>query len=55
MVDQTASYLQRNGAVSRNYVKWDLGLNIDYEASIESLKSFLEIRTQWMDGEISSF
>ena len=55
MVDQTASYLQENGAVTRNYAKWGIGLNIDYEASIESLKSFLVIRTQWMDGEISSF
>ncbi len=55
MVDQTANYLQENGAVSRNYVKWDAGLGVDYEASIESLKSYLEVRTQWMDGEIASF
>ncbi len=55
MVDQTASYLQENEAVKRNYIKWDVGLSIDYEASIKSLKSFLEVRTQWMDGEISSF
>lgn len=55
MVDQTAGYLQGNGAVSRNYVIWDAGLGVDYESSIESLKSYLESRTQWMDGEISSF
>ena len=55
LVDQTAHYLQENGAVSRNYIKWDMGLGIDYEASTESLKSFLETRAQWMEGEISAF
>ena len=55
MVDQTASYLQENGAVNRNYTIWDTGNGVDYESSIESLKSYLESRTQWMDGEISSY
>lgn len=55
LVDQTAGYLQENGAVNRNYTLWDAGLDVDYEAGIESLKSYLEERTQWMDGEISSF
>ncbi len=55
MVDQTATYLQENGAVYRNYSIWDAGLNVDYDASTESLRSYLEFRTQWMDGEISSF
>ena len=55
IVDQTAGYLQENGAVTRNYTIWDAGLGVDYESSIESLKSYLESRTQWMDGVISSF
>ena len=55
MVDQTASYLQGNGAVNRNYTIWDAGIGLNYESSIESLKSYLESRTQWMDGEIYSF
>lgn len=55
IVDQTAGYLQENGAVNRNYTIWDAGLGVDYEPSIESLKSYLESRTQWMDGVISSF
>lgn len=55
MVDQTAGYLQENGAVNRNYNIWDAGIGVDYESSIESLKSYLESRTLWMDGEISSF
>ncbi|MEN8228179.1 MAG: CotH kinase family protein [Bacteroidota bacterium] len=54
-VDQNARHLQNNSAVSRNYAIWDAGLGVDYNASIESLKSYLEERTQWMDGEISSF
>ena len=55
IVDQTADYLKKNNAVNRNYTIWDSGLSVDYNASIESLKSYLEERTQWMDGEISLF
>jgi len=54
-VDKSANFLQENGAVKRNYAKWNVGSGTDYETSIESLKSFLEVRTQWMDGQISSF
>ena len=55
IVDQTAGYLQVNGAVNRNYSIWDAGLGVNYDSSIESLKSYLEFRTQWMDGVISSY
>lgn len=55
LVDQNANYLKNNGAIDRNYDKWDTGIGVDYDSSIESLKSFLENRTEWMDGEISSF
>ena len=55
MVDQTANYLIDNGAIIRNYSIWDAGLGVNYDASIESLKSYLETRTQWMDGQIYSF
>ncbi len=55
MVDQTAQYLEDNNAIQRNYGIWDAGLGVDYESSVENLKSYLEERTQWMDGEISSF
>ncbi|MCK4749327.1 MAG: CotH kinase family protein, partial [Bacteroidales bacterium] len=55
MVDQAVGYLQGNGAVNRNFALWGGGMGIDYNGSIESLKSFLEERTQWMDSEIASF
>ncbi len=55
LVDQTAAHLQDNGAVGRNYTRWKIGEGVDYEAAVQSLKSFLETRTQWMDNEISSF
>ena len=55
LVDQTAAYLQSNGAVDRNYEVWDAGLNVDYTQSIENLKYFLEQRTAWMDETIGSF
>lgn len=55
LVDQTAGYLEDNGAIGRNYNLWDAGLNVDYGASIERLKSFLEERALWMDEQIGSF
>ncbi|MEZ4994126.1 MAG: CotH kinase family protein [Saprospiraceae bacterium] len=55
IVDQTAGYLKDNGAISRNYTKWDIGTPVDYDGAIESLKNFLQVRTQWMDEQIGSF
>ena len=55
MVDETADYLLKNGGINRNYIKWDIGMPVDYQASIESLKSFLEFRTEWMDQQIASY
>ena len=53
LVNQTAAYLEDNGAVRRNYNKWDQGIGVDYTSSIESLKSYLETRAQWMDDVIT--
>ena len=55
MVDQTADYLIKNEAIQRNYSIWDAGLGVNFESSVESLKSYLAARTQWMEGVISSF
>jgi hypothetical protein len=55
IIDDAVSLLQRNGAVERNYIKWDIGVPIDYMASIESLKNYLSQRTAWMDSEIAKF
>lgn len=54
LVNQTAAYLEDNGAVQRNYNKWDQGIGVDYTSSIESMKSYLETRAQWMDDVISA-
>jgi hypothetical protein len=53
-VDDAASYLQSNGAAARNYRKWDQGSGFSYQAQIESLKSYLQTRSQWMDGMIAA-
>lgn len=53
-VDQAAYYLEINGAVERNFRKWDQGEGFSYQAQIESLKEYLQNRSQWMDGMISS-
>lgn len=55
MVDQAAGYLQENGAVQRNYERWNPGWEVDYEGSLESLKQFLTDRAAWMDGAIGAF
>jgi len=54
MVETTAARLRNNGAAERNYRRWDKGIGIDWESSIEHLKAYLEERILWMDGEISS-
>jgi len=54
LVDEAVTYLETNGAVSRNYQKWDLGSGFSYLDQIESLKTYLQNRSQWMDGMISS-
>lgn len=52
LVDETASYLEENGAIKRNYALWDNGLNVNYQESVGSLKNFLSFRSDWMDSKI---
>ena len=54
LIDETSSLLIDNGAVERNYAKWD-GVSVDYNASVESMKDFLNVRAEWMDREIAAF
>ena len=53
-VEEAATYLVDNGAVERNYQRWDQGTGFDYTAYIDGLKTYLQNRSQWMDGVISS-
>lgn len=55
LVDETAQLLKENGAVTRNYKVWDKGIGVDYDASVNSLKNFLQQRATWMDNTISLF
>lgn len=55
VVDDAVSYLKANGAVQRNYAKWDQGLGITYDQVILALKGYLDDRTAWMDSEIGSW
>jgi len=52
MVDDIAGDLQDNGAIQRNFNKWG---PVDYTQSVNALKTYLEFRTDWMDGEINGF
>lgn len=55
LVNKTADYLKNNGAVKRNYAKWDKGIGVNYDQSIDDLRKFLTQRAAWMDGVISQF
>ena len=52
MVDDAANYLLINGSIDRNTTRW---ISVDYPNSVESLKTYLRNRTDWMDSEIASF
>jgi len=54
-IDETANYLIDNGGIERNYDKWDRGLNVDYQGSVNSLKTFMQDRANWMDSQINAF
>lgn len=55
LVDASAKHLKDNGAVQRNYAKWDKGIGINYDASIVRLKQFLTDRATWMDQTIGGW
>lgn len=55
LVDTKADYLIKNGAVKRNYEKWDQGIGVNYTQAIANLKNYLTQRAAWMDGEIMGF
>jgi hypothetical protein len=55
MVDELVNPLRTNGAVQRNYGKWDQGIGVNYEQSVQSLKAFLSERASWMDGQIGGW
>jgi hypothetical protein len=55
IVNEASVYLQDNGAIDRNYTIWDPNGFINYNDEVQSLRGFLEIRSNWMDQEISAF
>jgi spore coat protein CotH len=55
LIDNTAMSLKESGAVKRNYDKWDQGIGVDYDGSVNSMKNFLQQRAAWMNGVISQF
>ncbi len=54
LVQSTADYLVDNGAIERNYERWN-GIAVDYNQSIEELKNYLDNRLSWMDQQINAF
>ena len=54
LVQNTADYLIENGTVDRNYKRWS-GVDVDYTAVIDDLKTHLEQRLNWMELQINAF
>lgn len=54
LVQSTADYLIENGAIERNYNRWN-GIPVDYPQVISDLKTYLENRLSWMDDQINAF
>lgn len=54
-INDAASLLKENDAVKRNYDKWDIGIGVDYDASVNALKTYLQGRAEWMDATIAQF
>jgi hypothetical protein len=55
LITNTATYLKANGAVKRNYDKWDKGIGVNYDQSVNALQEFLQQRASWMDVTIGNF
>jgi hypothetical protein len=55
LITNTATYLKTNGAVKRNYDKWDKGIGVNYDQSVDDLQEFLQQRALWMDVTIGNF
>lgn len=55
VVDDAVNLLQKNGAVERNYAKWDQGVGVNYDEAIQNLKIFLTDRANWMDSKIGAW
>ena len=54
LIEETSQYLIRNGAIERNYNRWN-GIPVDYPKAINDIKSYLSDRLSWMDGKIDQF
>jgi hypothetical protein len=55
LVSDTSKYLRENKAVIRNYSKWEVEPNSNYDQAIQNLQGFLSQRANWMDGKIGAF
>lgn len=63
-IDQWVDYLESNGAIDRNYEKWDvIGTELpfnsfvgaSYEEEVTYMKDWIRDRASWMDGQIASW
>ena len=55
VVDEAVQVLTKNGAVARNYKRWDQGLGVNHDQAVQNLKAYLTARAAWMDGKIGAW
>jgi hypothetical protein len=55
VVDDAVQVLNKNGAVARNYERWDQGMGVNHDQAIQNLKAYLTARASWMDGKIGAW
>jgi hypothetical protein len=55
VVDDAVQVLTKNGAVARNYKRWDQGLGVNHDQAVQNLKAYLTARASWMDGKIGAW
>jgi hypothetical protein len=54
LTNETAEYLTKNNAISRNYSKWT-GIPVNYSGSVNEMNTWLRNRLEWMDSKLLAF
>ncbi|MEI6047920.1 MAG: CotH kinase family protein [Bacteroidota bacterium] len=54
LTNETAEFLTKNNAISRNFSKWT-GIPVDYSVSVNEMNTWLRNRLEWMDSKILAF
>ncbi len=54
LVDKQVEYLRSNGAIERNFKRWN-AFSLNYVQKNNELKEYLKRRAEWIDSQVSQF